>query len=158
MTVWNLPGQETIFTRENITDIFRDSIQSYISLTNIAAIFDFTGPLTAPLYIRLTLKMAADLILVFQQLFWTSTRQKALRMSALYRQLWQYRESNVRETVHRLVDGSIGAFDIVRAFQISQIQGILRRVVEGGQGSVLEELRRQGATNGDGIPLVELPA
>ena len=159
MIVWNLPGQEAIFTHESIVSIFRESIQDYISLTALAAALDFAGPLTAPLYIRLMLKMACDLVLVFQQLFWTTTRQNMLRVSTLKRQLKMYQESNVRQSVHRLVDGSMGVLvDVIRAFQVREIQEIVERAVNSGQALVLEELKKKGITDGDGNPLAELPA
>ena len=158
MTVWNLPGQETIFTHESIVSIFRDSMQSYISLTTLVASLDFSGPLTAPLYIRLMLKTACDMVLVFQQLFWTTTRRNRLGLPELEMQLKMYKESNVRQSVHRHVDGSMGVLDVIRAFKVKEIQEILGNAVNTGQRVVLEGLKKKGVTNGDGVPLAELPA
>jgi len=138
--VWNIPGQDVLFIKEDIYERFRDSVQSHIWRTAIAATLDIAGPMTAPVYIRLALKMACDLALIFQSLFWATTRTKYLREEDLKTQLDQYKTSNVRDVVHRLIDGSLGALNVVTAFQESKIKEILGDVVQNG-ALHLEQLR-----------------
>jgi hypothetical protein len=55
-------------------------------------------------------------------------------------QLDQYKASNVRDVVHRLVDGSLGTLNVVKAFQENKIKEILGDVVQNG-ALHLEQLR-----------------
>jgi len=161
--VWNIPGQDVLFLKEDITERFRDAVQSHIWRTNFVAAFDLSGPATAAMYIRLTLKMACDLVLIFQTLFWASMKTKFLREEDLEMQLDQYKMSNVRDMVHRLIDGSIRTFDVLKAYQESKIREILGAVVQNG---ALQLREQQEKSNGkrDVIvrtsamePLSELP-
>jgi hypothetical protein len=157
MTVWNLPGQSILFTKDFIVQSFREAAQSYITRTDVAASFDLLGPLTAPLYIRLTLKVTCDLILIFQQLFWATPRRRILTKLDLEAQLRSYKESRVRQRIHQLVDGSVGAFDIITSSQPEKLKQVIGDVVESGHVLVLEELRGKCAAEGGGMPLAELP-
>jgi hypothetical protein len=138
--VWNIPGQDVLFIKGDIIERFRESVQSHIWRTAIVATFDIAGPTTAAVYIRLTLKMACDLILIFQTLFWATTRTKFLREDDLKAQLDQYKASNIRDVVHRLVEGSLGTLNVVKAFQENKIKEILGDVVQNG-ALHLEQLR-----------------
>lgn len=161
--VWNIPGQDVLFVKDDIIERFRDSVQSHIWQTNLAATFDFSGPTTAAVYIRLTLKMACDLVLIFQALFWATTRTKFLREQDLNMQLDQYKTSNVRDMVHRLIDGSIGALNVIKAYQEGKIKEILDDVVQNGalhlreQRETTKEKRDKVAKTSMIGPLSELP-
>ncbi|KAF8244432.1 hypothetical protein K440DRAFT_663467 [Wilcoxina mikolae CBS 423.85] len=157
LTIWNIPGQSLVFTNQYVDNSFRKASQSRNVLTGIVATLDFTGPLTAPIYVRLALKMAVDLILIFQLLFWhlRIKRQKALWKGDLDQQLAKYKNSEIRTTVHGMIDGSVGALSFVTAFSVSSVREILGRTVEHGQKLVREEIRRSAGPN-DGLPLSEL--
>jgi len=164
--VWNIRGQEVLFVRENIIDNFRDAIQSGRTRTNVLASMDVAGPLTAAVYVRLCLKMACDLVLIFQQLFWTTTCAKFLREDDLRITLEQYKTSKVKETVHKLVDGSINTVDFISAFSIDRIREIIQDVVQNGVLQLKEidkkllEIRQGGKmpdSSYDTVPLAELP-
>ncbi|KAH0555820.1 hypothetical protein GP486_006230 [Trichoglossum hirsutum] len=157
MAIWNLPGQSILFTKDFIVQSFREAAQSYITRTDVAASFDLLGPLTAPLYIRLTLKVTCDLILIFQQLFWATPRKRILTKPDLDSQLRSYKGSRVRQRIHQLVDGSVGAFDIITSFQPEKLKQVIGNVVESGHVLVLEELRGKCAAEGREMPLAELP-
>ena len=157
LTTWNLPGQSTVFTNQYVDNSFRRASQSRNVLTGIVATLDFTGPLTAPIYVRLVLKMAVDLILIFQLLFWhlRIKRQKVLTKDDLDQQLTKYKNSEIRTTVHGMIDGSVGALSFITAFSVSSVREILGRTVDNGQVLVREELRTTSGPN-DGLPLAEL--
>jgi hypothetical protein len=163
--VWNIHGQEALFVREDIIDCFRDAIQSEGHMTKVVAFTVPLGPLEAALYVRMCLKMACDLILIFQQLFWTSTSTKFLRENDLRRVLVSYKTGQLRTTMHHLIDGSLAAFDIVAALDLHQVMGILTETVQTGARALREEqdlLRKAKQRGSDtivekkGMPLAEL--
>jgi hypothetical protein len=100
------------------------------------------GPLTAALYVRICLKMACDLTLIFQQLTmmtrWLSDNDQ-------------------------LVDGNLGALDLRTAFDLKCVSDILRDVVQTGARELEEELSpnrpnmERVRTDSFGSPLAELP-
>jgi len=158
MAVWNLPGQSSLFTKDYIRDSFRDATQSYILSTDIAATFDLlSGPLTAPLYVRLATKITCDLIMIFQQLFWATPRKHILTRRDLQRQLDIFRQSRIRRTIHTLVDGYIGIAAYITAYQPDKIIEIIGKVVDASRILVADELRSKENLDVDEVPLPELP-
>jgi hypothetical protein len=163
--VWNIHGQEVLFVREDIIDCFRDSIQRDGHLAKIVAFSVPLGPLEAALYVRLCLKMACDLVLIFQRLFWAATRTKFLRENELRAALDWYKTGRLRSTVHKLIDGSLGAFDIVAALDLKKVTNILDDAVQVGAHALQEEqempppIRHTGSdlvSDRRGLPLAEL--
>jgi hypothetical protein len=158
MAVWNLPGQSSLFTKDYIRDTFREATQSYSLGTDIAATLDLSGPLTAPLYVRLATKITCDLIMIFQQLFWATPRKYILTRRDLQHQLDIFRKSQVRCTIHTLVDGYIGIADYITAYQSDKIIEVIGKVVDASHILVADELRSKEKLDVDEVPLPELPA
>ena len=157
MVIWNLPGQSVLFTKDYITRSFREATQSYTTRVSAASIIDLVGPLTAPLYVRLTIKLICDLIIIFQQLFWATPRRQLLTRNDLEDQLVTYRNSPVRQSIHKLVDGSVGITDLVTSFSPTKLKQIVGEVVSAGHVLISEELRSSGTGETSEIPLAELP-
>jgi hypothetical protein len=157
MAVWNLPGQSSLFTKDHIKASFREATQSYTVNTGIVATFDISGPVTAPLYVRLATKIACDLIMIFQQLFWATPRNAILTQRELGQQLQKYRASRVRQTIHIMVDGSIGIVDYVTAYQPDKVVDVIAKVVDAAQLIVAQEVLSKDNLNLDEVPLPELP-
>ena len=78
-------------------------------------------------------------------------------------QLDQYKTSNVRGMVHRLIDGSIGALNVIKAYQEGKIKEILDDVVQNGalhlreQQETAKERRDKVVKTSTIGPLSELP-
>jgi len=157
MAVWNLPGQSSLFTKDYIIESFREATQSYITITGIAATLDLSGPLTAPLYVRLATKITCDLIMIFQQLFWATPRKHILTRKDLQWQLDIFQQSKIRRTIHALVDGYIGATAYITAYQPEKINEIIGKVVDASHILIAEELRSKEKLDVDEVPLPELP-
>jgi hypothetical protein len=157
MAVWNLPGQSVLFTKDYIQERFREATQRYKLSTDIAASLDITGPVTVPLYVGLGTKIACDLIMIFQQLFWATPRKHILTRTDLERQLAIYRESKIRTTIHKLVDGYIKLPDYVTAYKPAKVIEIIGKVVEDSHKIIAEELRSKEQLDVDEVPLPELP-
>lgn len=157
MVIWNLPGQSVLFTKDYITRSFREATQSYTTRASAASIIDLVGPLTAPLYVRLTIKLICDLIIIFQQLFWATPRRQLLTRNDLEDQLVIYRNSSVRQSIHKLVDGSVGITDLVTSFSPTKLKQIVEEVVSAGHVLISEELRSSDTGETSEIPLAELP-
>lgn len=159
--VWNVHGLDRLLIREDIVDRFKDAIHSDGLLIKMLAFTQPAGPLTAALYVRICLKMACDLMLIFQQLTMTTTRW--LNDNDLSKQLEQYKASRVKQTVHQLVDGKLGALDLRTAFDLKCVSDILRDVVQTGARELEGELSpnrpnlERVRTDGVGFPLAELP-
>lgn len=157
MAVWNLPGQSSLFTKDYIRYRFREATQSYIVSTDVAATLDLSGPLTAPLYVRLATKITCDLIMIFQQLFWATPRKHVLTRRDLQRQLDIFRQSKIRRTIHTLVDGYIGVTAYITAYQPNKIVEVIGKVVDASHILVADELRSKEKLEVDEVPLPELP-
>ncbi|KAF2269244.1 hypothetical protein CC78DRAFT_529466 [Lojkania enalia] len=158
LTVWNLPGQSVLFTKDYVQQMFREASQSYIRRTNIAAAIDPLGPLDAPRYIKVGIQMACDLIMIFQQLFWATPRRQKLSFSDLRRELELYRESRIRETIHRGVEGEV---NLGSAFSVKKLVRVVRVVVEDGCGIAHSEAVKNHkpgeVASLDEPPFAELP-
>lgn len=136
MTVWNLPGQSILFTKDFVQQSFREASQSYITVTTVGALIDIVGFLDAPLYVTLAVKIACDLIMIFQQLFWATPRRQKLSSKDLERELKCYKNSSVRASIHRLVEGHI---NYVNSCSVQKLVAVLGKVVEDGHRLVHNE-------------------
>jgi hypothetical protein len=158
--VWNVRGLDRLLLQEDIIDRFKDAIHSDGLLIKMLAFTQPAGPLTAALYVRICLKMACDLMLIFQYL---TAKTRWLSENDLRRQLERYKTSRVKQTVHQLVDGKLGALDLRTAFDLKCVSDILRDVVQTGARELEGELSPNGPniervrTESGGLPLPELP-
>jgi hypothetical protein len=158
MTIWNLPGQSSLFTKDFIKRQFREATQRYLSQADIAATFDILGPVTAPLYIKLAIKITCDMIMIFQQLFWATPRRYILTRQDLEQQLNAFRGSEIRKTIHTLVDGNMAGLDYITSYRIDSILNTIKEVVNSGQRLVADKLHTEQNVDVDEISLPELPA
>jgi hypothetical protein len=159
--VWNVQGLDRLLINEDVIDRFKDAIHSDGLLIKMLAFTTPAGPLTAALYVRICLKMACDLMLIFQQL---TTTTRWLGDDDLRQQLEQYKASRVKQTVHQLVDGKLGALDLRTAFDLKCVGDILRDVVQTGARELERELSpkprnlERVRTDSDRFPVAELPS
>jgi hypothetical protein len=160
--IWNIHGLDRLLVNEDAIDRFKDAIHSDGLLIKMLAFTTPAGPLTAALYVRICLKMACDLMLIFQQLA-TATTARPLTDDRLRQQLERYKASRVKQTVHQLVDGKLGALDLKTAFDLKCVSDILCDVVQTGARELEGELhpKRQNIermrTDNVGLPIAELP-
>ncbi|KAK6329631.1 hypothetical protein TWF730_006179 [Orbilia blumenaviensis] len=133
LNAWNLRDDNQILQRETMQTRFRQAIHDEkhpnekMVLTTLA---DFTGPLTAPHYLRWYIIWAADLILIFEKLFWNlkSGEAKVLTDDMVTNVLAEFRLSETRKNIYSLVKGEIGG-DIAKASRSSTVDNLLRRIV-----------------------------
>lgn len=109
--------------------MFREASQNYIRRTEIRAAVTPLGFLDAPHYIKLGIQTACDLIMIFQQLFWATPRRQKLSRGDLRRELEQYKESRIRESIHRLVEGEV---NLGNCYNEKKLVKVIRVVVDDG--------------------------
>ncbi|ORX94108.1 hypothetical protein BCR34DRAFT_550496 [Clohesyomyces aquaticus] len=157
-TVWNLPGQSLLFTKDEIQQMFLDASQSSIRRTSLAASLGPLGPLDSPRYVKVGIQVACDLILIFQQLFWATPRRQKLNRGDLRRELDLYKESRIRDALHALVEGMVGYGN---SFSTNKLIEIIGKVVEDGcrilHGEMTSSRRGGNVGSLEEPPFAELP-
>ncbi|KAF2007591.1 hypothetical protein P154DRAFT_517259 [Amniculicola lignicola CBS 123094] len=157
-TVWNLPGQSVLFTKSHVQQMFREASQTYIGRMNIGALLDLLGFIDALLYIKVGIKIACDLIMIFQQLFWATPRRQKLSYTDLERELGLYKASEIRDSIHTLVDGYVTTGNCFSTQRVIQTIG---GVVERGCGILhnvtVRTHKKETVGSLDEPPFAELP-
>jgi hypothetical protein len=159
LTVWNLPGQTILFTQDYVQTMFHEASQSYIRFTNAVAAITPFGFLDAPRFIKLGLQIACDLIMIFQQLFWATPRRQKLSFGDLQRELNLYKDSGIRDSIHRMVEGAV---NYGNSFSAKKSIEVIRVVVNDGckilHSEAMKSHKRGEVAGFDEPPFAELPA
>ncbi|KAK6507670.1 hypothetical protein TWF481_006093 [Arthrobotrys musiformis] len=133
LNAWNLRDDDQILQKETMQTKFRQAIHDEKHPTEkmvLTTLADFTGPLTASHYLRWYIVWAADLILIFEKLFWNlkSGETKVLAYEMVENVLAEFRHSDTRKNVYSLVKGEIGS-DIAKASKSSTVDNLLKRII-----------------------------
>ncbi|KAF2676225.1 hypothetical protein K458DRAFT_351997 [Lentithecium fluviatile CBS 122367] len=159
LTVWNLPGQTVLFTQDYVQNMFHEASQSYITFTTAVAAITPFGFLDAPRFIKLGIQIACDLIMMFQQLFWATPRRQKLSFGDLRRELDLYKDSGIRESIHRMVEGAV---NYGNSFSVKKCVGVIRVVVNDGckilHSEAVKSHKRGVVAAYEEPPFAELPA
>jgi len=132
---WNLPDPDEILMQETMQNKFQQAIHDERhphSRMFVEAIADVSGALNAPRYVRLYIIWAADLILIFESLFWIfvqpEMKDAVLTSAMVEKALDGFRRSDTRKSVHGLIKGDIG-HDVSRASKVATVEELLERVI-----------------------------